>query len=232
MVSDTRVAGLAVSGESRVLSQANVSHVKLSTVIAVTASDFLLDALTSPGQPPLRGLPPTAAQLLEELDAPPRLGAHLRAVHDVAYQITEWLARQYPALRFDREAVLFGAATHDIGKAMHLAELSGSGSAHEEAGQQLLLSHGISPRLARFAATHATWTSPHIQLEDLLVSLADKIWKEKRVTDLEDLFVNRLAAANGRNSWEEFLAVDDLFTSIGQEADQRLAFQASYRVRP
>jgi hypothetical protein len=198
----------------------------------VTASEPLLNALTDPGQPPLRLLPPGAAQLLRDLDAPPRLAAHLRAVHDVACQITDWLARQHPALRFDREAVLFGAATHDIGKTLHLAELSGPGSAHEEAGQQLLLSHGVSPRLARFAATHAAWTGPEIQLEDLLVSLADKIWKDKRLSDLEDLVVNRLAAASGRSSWEEFLVLDDLLTSIGQKADQRLAFQASYPVRP
>jgi hypothetical protein len=42
----------------------------------------------------------------------------------------------------------------------------------------------------------------------------------------------RLAAASGRNSWEEFLALDDVLTSIGQEATHRLAFQASYPVRP
>ena len=48
--------------------------------------------------------------------------------------------------------MLFGAATHDIGKTMHVAELSAPGSEHEEAGRQLLLAHGISPELARFAA--------------------------------------------------------------------------------
>ena len=52
--------------------------------------------------------------------------------------------------------MLFGAATHDIGKTPHPAELSGPGSAHEEAGRELLLSLGGSPRLARFAATHAS----------------------------------------------------------------------------
>jgi hypothetical protein len=31
---------------------------------------------------------------------------------------------------------------------------------------------------------------------------------------------------------EEFLALDDLLMSIGQGADDRLAFQASYRIRP
>ena len=127
---------------------------------------------------------PTAqvpCRLLLDLDATPRLAAHLRAVHDVACQIADWLTRQYPALRFDRDAVLFGAATHDIGKTVHTAELSGSGSGHEEAGRQLLLAHGVSTRLARFAATHAAWTRQGIQIEDLLVSVADKVWKDKRV---------------------------------------------------
>jgi hypothetical protein len=31
-----------------------------------------------------------------------------------------------------RDAVLFGAATHDIGKTVHIDELSGPRSAHEE----------------------------------------------------------------------------------------------------
>ena len=54
--------------------------------------------------------------------------------------------------------------------------------------------------------------------------------KNKRVPDLEDLVVTRLAEASGRTTWEEFLAFDDLLASIGDEASQRLAFQASYPV--
>lgn len=198
----------------------------------VTAGELLLSALYDTAQPPLRLLPGTVAQLLRDLDAPPRLAAHLRAVHDVACQIAGWMATQHPAVRLDRHAMLFGAATHDIGKTVHVAELSGPGSEHEQAGQQLLLAHGISPRLARFAATHAAWSRPDMQIEDLLVSVADKAWKNKRVPDLEDLIVSRLAQASGRSTWEEFLAFDDLLTSIGHDADQRLAFQASYPVRP
>jgi HD domain-containing protein len=196
----------------------------------VTALDRLQNALFEPGPPPLRSLPDNVVQLLQDLDAPPRLGAHLRIVHDVALQIADWLTRQHPALRFDRAAVLFGAATHDIGKIAYLAELSGAGAEHEEAGRKLLLAQGVTPELARFAATHAAWTRPEIEIEDLLVSVADKIWKNKRVPDLEDLVVSRLAAGSGRSAWDEFLAFDDLLTSIGQEADERLAFQAAYPV--
>ncbi|WP_338674672.1 phosphohydrolase [Streptomyces sp. SCSIO 30461] len=133
-------------------------------------------------------------------------------------------------MAIDREAALFGAATHDIGKTVHLAELSGPGSAHEETKRALLLERGISPELARFAATHASWTRSDVVLEDLLVSLADKIWKNKRVPDLKDLVVVWLAEATGRRVWEEFLALDEVLSRIGDEADERLAFQASFPI--
>ncbi|WP_052424846.1 HD domain-containing protein [Streptomyces fulvoviolaceus] len=196
----------------------------------MTPTDLLLNALHDPGDPPLHLLPDRAAQLLRELDAPPRLAAHLRAVHDVAYQLVDWMARRHPATPLAREAVLFGAATHDIGKTAHVTELAGPGSAHEETGRRLLLAHGVDARLARFAATHATWTLPDLGIEDLLVSLADKIWKNKRVPDLEDRIVRRLAEASGRTVWEEFLDLDDLLSAVGEGADARLAFQASYPV--
>src|SRR5688500_871196 len=85
-------------------------------------------------------LPATAAELLEALAAPPRLAAHLRAVHHVAHQLTAGLAEL--EFEFDRSAVLFGAATHDIGKVRHPEELEQPGHAHESAGYELLLSYG------------------------------------------------------------------------------------------
>ncbi|MEU3923403.1 phosphohydrolase, partial [Streptomyces sp. NPDC029004] len=85
-----------------------------------------------------------------------------------------------------------------------------------------------------FAATHASWSDPDAELgigvEDLLVSLADKIWKNKRVPDLEDLVVNRLAAVSGRPVWEEFMELDEILARIGEGADARLSYQAAYPV--
>lgn len=188
-------------------------------------------ALYDTTSPPLRPLPEGAEDLLWRLDAPPRLAAHLRAVHDVAYQLADWTEQRRPPLPFNREAVLFGAATHDIGKTVYTAELSGPGSAHEEAGRELLLAHGISAELARFAATHASWTRPDIGIEDLLVSMADKIWKNKRVPGLEDLVIARLAQASGRETWEEFIALDEILERISEGSDQRLSFQASFPVQ-
>jgi hypothetical protein len=179
-------------------------------------TELLRRSLEDPGFAPL---PPRARELLESLGAPPRLGAHLRLVHDVAVTLTGWVRAD-----FDVPAVLFGAATHDIGKILHPAELSGPGSLHEAAGYSLLLSQGIEEASARFARTHGSWDAADVTLEDLLVSLADKVWKGKRVPELEQRVATRL----GGPAWETFLALDDELERIAAGADARLAFQAAY----
>lgn len=63
--------------------------------------------------------------------------------------------------------------------------------------------------MARFARTHAGWTGPDILIEDLVVSLADKVWKAKRVPDLEQMLIDRLATASRQQPWEAFMALDD-----------------------
>ncbi|RKS73696.1 HD domain-containing protein [Actinomadura pelletieri DSM 43383] len=196
----------------------------------MTSSAALAHALDDPADPPLRPLPDRVVDLLRSLDCPPRLAAHLRLVHDVAWRITDWIERRHPGLRVDRRAVLFGAATHDIGKSVHVAELSGPGSAHEPAGRDLLLRHGFDDGLARFAATHASWTHPGVTLDDLLVSLADKAWKNRRVPDLEDLVVAHVTRETGGPAWAEYAALDDLLTDIGDAADRRLAFQSAHPI--
>ncbi|RSM72848.1 HD domain-containing protein [Kibdelosporangium aridum] len=169
-----------------------------------------------------RPLPQEVVALLETVDAPPRLAAHLLVVHDVACQLVDWIEER--GLEIDRAAVLFGAATHDIGKVRFPAELSGPGSQHEPAGHELLLEHGIPERLARFARTHASWNDPGIEFEDLVVSLADKVWKGKRVPDLENLVVHRLPG----EPWEAFMVLDDVLDWLVVDADVRLAFQTAH----
>ncbi len=191
-------------------------------------SVVLEQALTDP---PFLRLPSEAEDLLRSRNAPPRLAAHLRLVHDVAAQLTGWLAAAFPAAGFDRPAVLFGAATHDIGKLVHVEELSAPGSQHEPAGEHLLRAAGVAPELARFAGTHGSWSAPGVDLNDLLVSLADKIWKARRQTDLEQLVVDRLAHAAGQEPWQVFLTLDDHLTHVSDDADARLAFQNAYPIR-
>jgi len=181
-----------------------------------------------PDQSTLRPLPKDVGDLLVSLQAPPRLAAHLRAVHDVAWQLTDRLITHYPAMAFDRRAVLYGAASHDLGKILHPDELTGPGSQHEPAGEAVLLAHGVPPHLARFARTHASWTAPDTTIDDHLVSLADKIWKAKRVPDLEDLVATELATACRIERWQAFAELDDILDDLAGGADDRLAYQARH----
>ncbi|GJF27509.1 phosphohydrolase [Kitasatospora sp. NE20-6] len=174
-------------------------------------------------------LPAETAALLAGLGAPPRLVAHLRLVHDVALRLVDAFGAELGA---DRPGVLYGAATHDVGKVLHPEELSAPGSLHEEAGRALLLARGVHPDRARYAGTHASWTLPGISTEELLVSLADKIWKGRRQADLEDLVAGRLAEARRQPLWEAFLALDDVLGPLAEEAGPRLAHQASFPVLP
>ncbi|HWS35008.1 MAG TPA: HD domain-containing protein [Actinoplanes sp.] len=177
-----------------------------------------------------RELPPGVVDLLVAVGAPARLGAHLRLVHDVAWELTGWLAGAHPRLGFDRAAVLFGAATHDIGKVLHPRELSEPGDRHEAAGRELLLARGVEPRLARFAGTHGSWQETGVTVEDLLVSVADKVWKAQRVEDLEQLLADRIARAGELAGWEAFLSLDDCLERLAARADGRLAFQNAFPV--
>lgn len=63
----------------------------------------------------LRPLPPEAEKLCRLLSAPPRLITHLTLVHDAACDLVVGVQQKFPTLAFDRVAVLFGAATHDLG---------------------------------------------------------------------------------------------------------------------
>ncbi|MEU0005232.1 hypothetical protein ABZ079_13285 [Streptomyces sp. NPDC006314] len=99
----------------------------------------------------------------------------------------------------------------------------------QAAGRELLLAYGVTAELARYAGTHASWTAPGTGVEDLLVSLADEVWKNKRVPELEDPVVSRLAGADdGRPVWEWFMELDEALTAVGEGADRRLAYQMSH----
>ena len=141
----------------------------------------------------------------------------------MACQLIDELTTAWPSFKFDTHAVAFGAATHDLGKALHPNELTGAGSEHETSGHRWLLEHGVPEHLARFARTHAKWHNATI--EDQLVSLADKVWKGRRQDDLEQLIVARIAAASGEKPWDVFMKLDDVLSRIAAGADERLEFQ-------
>ena len=191
-----------------------------------------LARVLDPDESRWRPLPAAVGELLMLLDAPARLAAHLRLVHDVAWQLTDQLATRYPALSVDPDTVRYGAASHDIGKVIHVDELVGPGSRHEAAGRTLLIAHGVPQQLARFAGTHASWTAPDTTIDDHVVSLADKIWKAKRVSGLEDLITAELVRTCRVERWQAFADLDDILNHVAAGADQRLAYQAQYPGHP
>ena len=177
----------------------------------------------------LRPLPPVVVELLRGLDASPRLLAHLVLVHDVAARLLEALAATWPHLPVDAGAVLLGAATHDIGKVRVPEEVTGPGTTHAALGQQLLEEHGFPTELARYARTHETWIEePDVTPEDLLVALADYLWRGKRDAALEGAITSWIADAVSAAPWVVFLDVDDIATDLAQDAPRRLSWLAHF----
>lgn len=177
----------------------------------------------------LQPLPSLAQALLEQHSASPRLIAHLTLTHDVAARLVTGIRKRWPHLPLDAEAVRFGAAAHDLGKVTYPEELRQPGNRHEIAGEQLLLAAGIRPELARFCRTHGQWRDES-PLEDLLVALADKVWKGKRDEPLEQAILAQITRRTGEEPWTVFLALDDLLAQLAAGAEERLSWQRSHPV--
>ena len=171
--------------------------------------------------------PKKPLELLGKYSAPPRLIAHHVLVHDVAAQLVSNLLETWPDLEFDRNKILLGASTHDIGKVLACEELSATGNAHEELGYQLLIESSIHPDLARFTRTHGQgFEADH--LEDLVVCVADKCWKGKRDEALEEHFCEVIGAGTCLDYWDVFPSLMELLDSIAAEGDRRLAIQSQF----
>jgi putative nucleotidyltransferase with HDIG domain len=177
----------------------------------------------------LKPLPMKVVSLLRALNSPERLIAHLLLVHDVACSMSELLKKHCPNLEYDVEAVLFGAATHDIGKSIHRQELIAPGNLHEQEGVQLLLAHGFEPRLARFAYSHAAdLAEGNLTLEDLLVALADTCWKGKRDVSLESKVATWISQGCSIPLWEATLKLEDILEQLTHKAPERLQWQSFF----
>ena len=107
-------------------------------------------------------------------------------------------------------------------------ELSQPGTLHEQAGEALLLSHGVQPEVARFCVTHAQWNLPDGSLEGRVVALADKLWKGKREPDLELDVIDEVAARLGGSRWDVFETLDNTFEKIAASGVERLELSRSY----
>ena len=161
-----------------------------------------------------------AVELLRSLNAPPRLLRHV----DLVAEAAELLLERFSELKvpLDAEFVRVGVILHDAGKILQPAELDNPGSRHEPDGESLLLQHGVSPALARVCRSHARWYEMTVSLEELLVALADKLWKGARKLDLEERVIDRVAASLKTDRWDAFVKLDNLFETIAADGSARL----------
>jgi hypothetical protein len=126
-------------------------------------------------------------------------------------------------LEFDREWIRLGVAIHDVGKILHPSELVEKGNRHEAAGEILLLERGIDPKIARCCRSHAQWQQLECSFEELVVALADNLWKGKRNPELERQVIAKVACMCRQDDWTIFVCLDDRFEEIAATGDRRLA---------
>ena len=69
---------------------------------------------------------------------------------------------------------------------------------------------------------------PSVSLEDLLVALADKCWKGKRVDELESKIAALLSVACKKPEWACFAELDEIVQELTKDADARLAWQQAF----
>lgn len=115
-----------------------------------------------------------------------------------------------------------GAMLYDIGKQMVPEELAGPGQRHGSVRADLLLAAGWPESVARFCILHIAWSEATCSLEELLVALADHLWKGKRVAELEERIVRKVAELSARDFWPMFSELGELFESIADGGDEWL----------
>ena len=165
--------------------------------------------------------PEEAYSLLQSLGAPKRLLVHAQLVAGAAEGVLAALRPLGVPVRED--IVRLSAVLHDAGKIAHPGELGAPGSAHEAAGEALLLAAGVAPAVARCCLAHARYETMAVSFEELLVALADKLWKGRREAGLELRVIDGAAALLGKGRWDVFAELDGCFERIAAEGDERLA---------
>ena len=126
------------------------------------------------------------------------------------------------AVPINKNFVDIGIAVHDAGKIVHPDELDEGGNLHEAAGEQLLVENGVLPQIARCCRSHAQYDQMTVSLEELVIALADALWKGARNPDLEQNVIDAAAERIGVERWHLFEKLDCGFEEIARTGDQRL----------
>jgi hypothetical protein len=161
-----------------------------------------------------------ARALLVKLGAPQRLLTHTRLVGEAAELLLAQLCRL--GLSPDADFIRVAVVLHDAGKILHPDELEAGGDKHEPSGEMLLLAQGVDPALARCCMSHARWAHMRCSLEELVVALADTLWKGKRNAALEKRVAEMIGERLGRGFWDLFIELDNCFETIAAAGTARL----------
>jgi hypothetical protein len=169
--------------------------------------------------------PEEAINLLKRMGAPSFLLRHGELVGDVAAELCDAVGDL--GIAVNREETVVGALIHDAGKLRHPDEITGPGRQHEQAGEPLLLNLGVPAEIARFCRTHGFDPDSMPAMEDLIVALADKLWRGARDGRTELALIDQVAQGIGIDRWMIFTRLDQHFEEIAGKAEQRLALQRS-----
>lgn len=161
-----------------------------------------------------------AFELIDKLGAPDHLKTHVTLVGEAADLLISAVSDL--GIQLDFEFIRAGVVIHDIGKIVHINEMTGPGSKHEPEGEKILIENGASLKLARICMSHARWSEMECSFEELLIALSDKLWKGKRVESLELEVVDRAAVQLKKERWDIFLELDLKFEEIASGGHKRL----------
>lgn len=161
-----------------------------------------------------------AFTLLQSFNAPLRLITHHQLVLEAVDKLLEVLSQIN--VKCDIRLIELGAALHDAGKIIHPEELDRPGHFHEQAGYQLLLANGVEFAVAQCCVSHAAWQAAGTSFEEHVISLADKLWKGKRETGLEELVISEIAVNVSSDFWEIYSVLDNAFEEIAAQGVVRL----------
>lgn len=154
-------------------------------------------------------------QLLKDLKASRSLINHHELVIETAERILDRLPTVVKRL-IDRDSVLIGCSVHDIGKIIKPAEENKPGKNHELAGRDLLLSLGVSPKIARYCMIHSL-PEENLYLEELLVGITDNLWKGSRDLSKELCFYQKSTTLLNHKDELLFKKLDDVFERLSDE---------------
>lgn len=169
-----------------------------------------------------------AYNFLQDLGASSRLLLHVKLVGEAAETLIEKLLEL--KVPFDADFIRLGVVFHDVGKTIHIEELSQKGSLHEIEGERLLLKNGVDEKLARCCQSHGQWATIDCSFEEYLIALSDKLWKGKRENKLENIVIEQVAKILNQDRWDIFVELDSCFEKIASEGESRLLRSQIYKI--